>query len=302
MPIGVWGAGPTAAVFDNKIFVPGGGSSGRVSDTVQVYDGDIWTISPQKLRKPSVLGAAISYKGNVYLTGGMDADLVPTSSVQKFASRGWSFSTRMILPRRQHAAVIFRDELFVLGGDVSASDSDGDTRVEAFDGASWKEKPSMQVPRRDFPAVVWRDRLYAIGGQVHSSVESFDGVTWRYEEPMNYPRQGHTALIVGNDRIYLFGGIANFHSSHPSAISQVLEIGTVDSDGKLTWSLSQEITSLWKSPKYSMASCIFDDEYWVIGGADSFGEDHPTLKSTHASTQAWVFDPLPKRKAKLFLH
>ncbi|XP_071171912.1 kelch-like protein 12 [Mytilus edulis] len=132
-----------------------------------------------------------------------------------------SFSEAEQLPSLQelesysnHATVLHKDDLYVLGGDrrISASEIFPVASVFMFDCSEnkWITKTSMQEPRARFSAVVMDDYIYAVGGfnsRRLRSVERYDPVTdtWRYIESMNKERS-HFKCLVHLYKIYAMGG------------------------------------------------------------------------------------------------
>lgn len=301
LPVGVWGT--TAVEFQDQIFVIGGTDNSRLAtNTIQVYNGGSkkWQ-QQQQFPIATIFGAAVTYNRALYYTGGETANQKSTQHMFTWDGHHWTPSRNMSHPRSEHAAVSFEcskceSKLFVLGGHPHPSatcDGFESKRVEAFNGKSWAPEEPMQVGRCLFSAVVShnRNRLYAIGGdKTGSHVESFDGQVWRNENPMISQNTGYLrstrstrAAIFGNE-IFVVGRI-HIEVDTQSAID-IIEIGTLDKDGLVHWSLLGETGTFFKKSKSVMAGCIFRGKYWMIGGVEE--------GTTAASNQTWMFK-VPRR-------
>ena len=103
-------------------------------------------------------------------------------------------------PRENHAAVVFKDRIFVIGGynekrlnDVWASN----------DGNKWTllTKHAEFSPRNVHTACVFLNKIWVIGGYDGSNFlgdmwSSYDGVIWAKEIEAEFKISSHTCVIV----------------------------------------------------------------------------------------------------------
>lgn len=296
IPNGTWGSSCWSS-DDHGLCVLGGYNSHNKVRCWKEQQG-AW-VTPRLLDGTlPALGQAVDYKGSVYYLGGKRLN-ASTDQVLKL-SNGWvsTGTPRMISPRRQFAAVVCFDKLFVLGGvggDVSAQS--GTNTVDRFDGSSWErldEPHRMLQSRRDFQAVCIKKRLYAIGGAISDpkhSGESFEesyeerkGI-WRQEQHLHIQRRGHSVL-VWHHHIFVFGG-STFATWSPTTW---IEVGKFGHSGRLKWVMLDSSISVWLGATIAMAGCMYKEKAWMIGGFDTTGYA-PSHSALEASNKTWRVDP-----------
>lgn len=116
-----------------------------------------------------------------------------------------------------HAAVVFQDKLFIIGGENKSGKSEvwylaeNDTFQIATDNAPW-------AGRNRHTATVFKDRIWVFGGTYNDksgwstfasdSWSSEDGVTWTYAgTPFSLPLSGAQAFVF-KDQLWIIGGNA----------------------------------------------------------------------------------------------
>jgi len=117
--------------------------------------------------RTNISNAVVQHKGKVYVVGGHDeGDWLQSVAVYDIAAEAWSvLPAEMMVHRRNHAAAVHGNKIYVLGG---ADERWTDLRsVEVYDIAAgeWSMvSVEMQVARSAFAAAVHGDNLYAVGG------------------------------------------------------------------------------------------------------------------------------------------
>jgi Kelch motif len=200
---------------------------------------------PKKIR--SVAAAVVPVKGSksgqIYVTGGIDlATMAATDEVyvldasattdvkdEKLPGRWDLLGNRMRSPRYRHAAVVFDNKLWVIGGIVKHDGVDQYTSTtEYMDIATgeWTKGPTMCGKRAiDVSPLVVNGVLYVVGGDmkgyVHQdnacdrqssergTIERYDPAThaWHIVTSFPHERRGFSAAALPNDtKIYTFGG------------------------------------------------------------------------------------------------
>lgn len=190
-------------------------------------------------------------------------------------------SSSLFTPRLEHAAVVFKDRLFVIGGLGNGFIRYNDVWSSA-DGTTWTEETSAAAfpVRSNHAGVVFDGKLWVIGGTESSGVlkndvwNSADGKTWTQvlaqdstingndSGPQFSPRAGHGALVF-NNKLWVIGGIAWTGPTSGTIVNDVWSSG----DGK-TW--KQETPAAQFSIRGGFAAVVFENKMWVIGG-DSVG-------------------------------
>jgi hypothetical protein len=148
--------------------------------------------------------------GELYVTGGIDADGGLLSSVEKYSpsSDTWSTATPLPEARSRHAAVAVGSVMYVLGGidrAVTAS-------VLKFDSTqgTWSQLAPMPEARYAHAACAIGSDIFVFGGRDlggdQASVFKYDTVAneWSTLAPMPYACSEHTASAL-DGLIYIVG-------------------------------------------------------------------------------------------------
>jgi len=133
-----------------------------------------------------------------------------------------------LLPRSNHTVVSWRDKLWLFGGcDLSGFPPKLYNDLLSFDGVEWTRHQASEVcgpcPRSGHSCVAWRGGLVLFGGwdgdALLNDVAIWDG-RW-FELGVHDGRMGcagprptaracHTATLVGEDSMVVFGGLRRF--------------------------------------------------------------------------------------------
>ena len=174
-----------------------------------------------------------------------------------------------------HASAIWKDKLFVLGGE----DEGGITnQVTVYDVSTSKIKVStfeftrLYHGRKNAAAAVWKDKLIVTGGENTSGPQAFaevydlgaNGATLL----ANYKVEGLQAIAshsaeVWEDKLYLIGGYGSEGQTNPN--SHILSFELNDTSAKSLGTTS--FTNL-TTPRYGHASSIMRGTLYIMGGTD----------------------------------
>lgn len=220
---------------------------------------------------------AVEFNGKLWLTGGHTRDGVAPgeSGFYLASSPDGSAWTRVdplqgIPSRTDHAAVVFRDSLWILGGrdprEWLGAIYRGDYRYDVIvsaDGQDWRTATHDAFPSAGgFAVVAFRDRLWCIGGAFSPQEpvgvwSSADGAHWTEsvsDAPL--PPVAAHAAVVHDGSIYVIGG---WDPTTARARQEVWRSG----DG-VRWE------KIAYTPPYgpivSHAALDFDGYIWVLGG------------------------------------
>ncbi len=167
--------------------------------------------------------------------------------------------------RRDQAAAVFNNRLWVLGG------NDGGNRNDVWssaDGIDWsQETAAAQWSARHAHAVaVFDNKLWVIGGSAGSNQNdvwsSPDGITWAQETAAApWPTRRYHAVAVFNNRLWVIGG-----NGPGTSATNVLNDVWSSTDG-INW--TQETAAAQWTPRQGHAVAVFNNRLWVLGGSES---------------------------------
>ena len=207
----------TAAVVDNRLFVVGGYSGGRVQwtplETVYEFVGErgVWEArAPMPTPRGGLAVAVLG--GRLHALGGSAARVTNAHEVYDPATNRWTTANAMPTARDHLAAVGFQGRVWALGGRASFM-GEQYGNVEIYDPAtdSWRTGPALPTGRGGLTAVALPDRIFVFGGEaplrIFSANEMYEvaGNRWIAKEPMPTPRHGIGAAVIGT-RIYVPAG------------------------------------------------------------------------------------------------
>jgi N-acetylneuraminic acid mutarotase len=215
----------TATSIEDNIYVVGGlDKSGKVLDTVEVYNikNNSWKTVSQ-LPQPLHHTAASSFNGKIYVIGGSSSpidDWIPTNKLFIYdpIEDNWIEGKPMPTARGSVNANFVNGILYVVGGYGSSQIVDVN---EAYDPSSneWVSKSPMPTPRHHATSAVVDEQLFVMGGRIVGLYPIANtNITERYDpkedkwitlEAMPSKRSGISAASVNNNTatsIYVFGG------------------------------------------------------------------------------------------------
>jgi Concanavalin A-like lectin/glucanases superfamily len=220
---------------------------------------------------------ALSFQGKMWLLGGWNGELVPTTNNEVWSSTdgvNWQLVTRAPWERRHDAGyAVFQGRMWVVGGDRITGHYQNDVWSTA-DGINW-ERATDDVPwanRATQYVLTFKDRLWLMGGQqtfettlpvvAYNDVwSSADGINWQLETPAaGWSPRG---LIQGNavfqGLMWVIGGgqydVRTFNNDVWSS-----------PDG-VNW--TQVLPNAPWSPRQFHNITVFHDKLWVMAGGDA---------------------------------
>jgi N-acetylneuraminic acid mutarotase len=158
--------GHAAVVVDGKIHVLGGGNSVSTIADHSVYDPatDSWS-EAAPLPRAEGSPAAVVFGGRLFAIGGRSGfsdygDVYVYDAAKDTWTRGPS-----IPPRGTAGAVVYRNAIYLFGGESQASGKTlGDVLRLTRGAKSWRRVSALPTARSYARAVVFRDAVFVVGG------------------------------------------------------------------------------------------------------------------------------------------
>ncbi|MDD2716995.1 MAG: SUMF1/EgtB/PvdO family nonheme iron enzyme [Candidatus Wallbacteria bacterium] len=225
----------------------------------------------------SIISGDGSLSGNLYTRGTSNGTvelLASCSEHSKTVSRkliihvaDWTQASASagFTARKLHANLIFKDKMWVIGGQCNGSDKND--VWSSSNGITW----SQETPGADFSAryghtcLTFDDKMWVIGG--YTTGQGFkndvwfssNGITW-FQATLNAAfdaRMYHSSLVFDN-KMWVLGGFSNVGSYHRFSEAWC------STDG-VTWTRATGTASF--SARDYHSSLTFDNKMWVIGGS-----------------------------------
>ncbi|MCC7493195.1 MAG: hypothetical protein IT204_12635 [Fimbriimonadaceae bacterium] len=189
-------------------------------------------------------------------------------------------------PRDSVGEVVWRDQLWMLGGWYTPQTANPCDVWRSADGVAWEcLQPAAPWVQSDLSAAyAFRDRLWICGGRSVPGTacssrcwSSADGVEWTLEATAAWSPRLAAAHVVWRDRLWLLGGTANFYDHSPT---QVHHDVWSSADGR-HWELVTPHAP-WPARAHHQA-LVLNDRLYLLGG----GLWHPEHL---ARNDVWVTD------------
>jgi N-acetylneuraminic acid mutarotase len=271
---------PATAVYQNKIYVFGGGGPAFKSlNTVEVYDPvcDEWSTGKEMptLRSGAM---AITVGDKIYVIGGGfkkpdgKFKFLPTVEIYDPGTNTWEKGPDMLQPHDYPAAALLDRYIYIIGGHHPAATEGGPQTDPGFSfcerfnpaGPDWEELAPLPTPRFAASAVVHGGRILTLGGvaftpqgfKEYDLVEIYDpsGGLWSKSTDLVLPWSvaAHGACIMHN--LYLFGGFSGTGGIGTHAAVYDFHLRT--------WGIVPPLPQ----PRAAMGVAVVGDTIYLIGG------------------------------------
>ena len=208
-----------AAVYQDKMYVLGGSTSGYLGDAWSAVGGRNWTVEANPTWGARYRHQAVVYQERLYVLGGGNGSTRYNDVWSWAAGESWSVETGTAAwsARQAHQAVVHNGRLYVLGGGnlVSGSTFVKNDVWSSVDGKNWSFEGDADWPARaQHQAVSHNGRIYVLGGadlsDRYNDVWSWaGGERWRMEQANNNDFWSERSLFqaVSKDGLlYVMGG------------------------------------------------------------------------------------------------
>jgi len=149
------------------------------------------------------------YAEGVTKTGNYENTYIKTCEVVNTVTKERYNIANLKEGRQQPAAVIFDDQLLVIGGKAGMYDKLASVESYSFDTRQWTAFPPMNVARYGHCACVHDGKVFVIGGNRTKSIESYNPLTksWTLHQEIKVPRWGSSvAQVVSNNTDFIKPG------------------------------------------------------------------------------------------------
>ena len=179
-------------------------------------------------------------------------------------------------PRKDHAAVVFGDKIWVMGGNSGWPDVYYDVWSSA-NGKDWKlenNKAPWDQLTMSIAVAVYQERIWMCTGE--DLWRSPDGVTWDKLAKPGWPAMSQAHLCVVNGQLILLGGISNDLRTIYNAVWSMNNRGS--------WTKSPD-PAPWAGV-WNTASATFAGAVWLLGGIFN-----ATSTSGQSNKKVWCYVP-----------
>ncbi|GAW79387.1 kelch domain-containing protein [Plasmodium gonderi] len=156
---------------DNDLFILGGEGNQDILKSVEYCDSKInsWrSLPPLNCVRHSA--SAIIFQNKIFIMGGKDG-IGEYGKVHKSVEMlnlkekkmKWVMCKPLKQARLGHAAIIFQDKLYAIGGSTGVKDLNS-VEIYDFQKEEWIGGPSLNFPRFNFVVFIWNNQLVAYGG------------------------------------------------------------------------------------------------------------------------------------------
>jgi len=235
--------------------------------------------------------SASIYQHSIYVTGGEQnnpeilLDTVQMLKVNELLYTPiWNSCPPMRLTRRFHSASIYKDQLWVIGGQAN-QEYQFSVEIYDFKTNKWLWKPNFLFHKRAMhQSCVLNNILYVLGGSNYetfgyqgtkgadlTSCEKYiiESDCFRLIAPMKYPRHSFACIVLEKENKIIVAGGRNTKKHKDNLISFCEEYNPT--------------TNVWKTfpslpePRINGCSFVCDNEIYIMGG-DTLEIEAPTIK------------------------
>ena len=268
--------GHTSIVFDNNIWVLGGGNwsgSGIYNDVWYSDDGINWTCATEAAQWSGRSGhTSVVFNDKIWVLGGHTGTGMGYRNDVWFSSDGieWTcaIGSAPWTPRHGHTSVVFDDKIWVIGGGEDVNGRPFGDIWYSNDGSNWTcATPMAECSTKScHSSLVFDNKIWILGGENEGCSSndiwySTNGATWKkmvkHDTLIWSGRFGHTTAVL-EDKIWVLGGCADDGGGN------VPSNDIWYSDKGEFWNRDSSSTP-WCRREYH-TSVIFQNRIWVLSG------------------------------------
>ena len=210
--------------------------------------------------------AAVTWKNTIVVLGGRDAQHNALATVLQFNfdTMQWApFAANLQAPRYNAPALVYRNQIYVLGGNRNEQILDTAERFDEQTGR-WEVLASrLRIGREGPAAAVFNDTLFVLGGfdnanQYQKTVEHFTPAANVWTTAAWQLTQARAALsaLTWRDTLYTFGGFF---------------FGPVARLERYHSARGEQLRASMRQARGNMAAALFQNRLWALGGTVQSG-------------------------------
>lgn len=282
-------AGAAMASFHDQLWLIGGHDTnpGFTAGVWRSSDGVFWTPANLNVEFPERADAQLlAYDDRLWLIGGYEEE----NGTKIWHDDVWSSEDGLTWQletaaaafggRYAHAAVVFDDRMWVIGGSTSAASAGEDDVWWSTNGIEWTIANANAPfgPRSGHTVSALNGRLLLVAGsngeRLNDVWSSADGITWVQDSPSAAfsPRASHAAGAV-DDRLVIVGGTRDEQTF----------------SNEIWWTRDGVAWESWGeadfTPRARMGSAVHDGRFYIAGGEYATAEPF-----THGGTEFFYAD------------
>ena len=177
-------------------------------------------------------------------------------------------------PRDSSGEIVFRDQLWLLGGWFDSFQSPPRDVWSSSDGREWKLiETDAPWKYSDLPmTIAFRDRMWFMGGWTNGRLpghgatnevwSSADGKKWDLESHAAWTPRIASAVVEFKGKMWVLGGTENYYFGDASSLKNDV---WSSADGK-TW--TQETAAAGWAPRSYHQAVVLNDKIYVFGGGN----------------------------------
>ena len=202
------------AIWQDKVYIYSGTSnqSAQSHQTMEIYDitNDNFTLVATPGGDTRINYAAGAINGKIYICGGYSVSIPAgvRDTIISYDTSNGTFETNLTpMPTslQQHAAAVYNNKLYVMGGNNAGGTTQDQLYVydpAGSPGGTWATLATMPAGRYSLKAATLGSYIYAVGGSVGSLVNT----VYRYDPANN---DWKTVIPMGTSRASFGLGVAN---------------------------------------------------------------------------------------------
>ncbi|HQM85998.1 MAG TPA: hypothetical protein PLD55_15065, partial [bacterium] len=209
---------PASVVFNSKIWIVGGFSSGgtNLDNVYSSSDGITWSLATST---PGWAGrydhGAVIFNNKIWVAGGSDWHSAGTIGFSDVWSSSDGISWTKVKDsapwgtRGSHILQVYDNKMWLIGG-IIFNDYAGTSKNDVWystDGVNWTEATSNSgiTAGGGYSSVVFDNKMWVIG--TNKAWYSTDGINWTSATMNNaFPTRKHHTSVVFNNKIWVIGG------------------------------------------------------------------------------------------------
>ena len=262
--------------------------------------------------EPRAEFSSTTYDGSIYIIGGANGDKFYNDvwKLNYFKPNTWDLVTaggrkakHIFSPRYSHQAVLFKDEIYVMGGVTNEPTAQilCDVWKIQDGGRSWKRLTADAWNKRgriEFGAISYNNNMFVMGGfggkpnvkektEMNDIYRSSDGILWKRvgnstTAISRWARRRGFGVTTMENNVYLIGGYLS------QGVKFFNDIWVSSDGGCEVWNQVTPISKTFFDPIADFKLLSFDSMLWVVGGMKDNNIYSNEVWSGEATGKGWL--------------